>query len=495
MEQALISYDYLRNDTSKEYAFSSLDNLAKLRLILGEYNKAKDILEETTVYFKSKMEKMPSKKGQYLYTLNILTRVNSALGLFSENEKIFNSVKSDLQLPQFSNFVPVYLNSEGFQYYKKNDFENAIKKYKEALSQYKDEDLHLEEKFYLGMSYWKLNKNEEALSYFQEIDHDYDETGRISMEFRPMFEFFIDYYKNKGDQKNQLVYVEKLLQYDRNFAQEQKNLSYKINTDYDEKRLLEEKAKIENSRKTERWVIIAAAILTLAGSVSWLFFVRKKNKSSEKYPDPVTENNHSEEINVQTDTVSETIILEQESLEKTLPVSASEISETFQENNNADVKNSVQEEEIKQQEEEDDVAYIPYPEIKVKPVGYDAYAPINESTVKHILNKLENFESKKKFLKKNLRLSDLALEFNTNDKYLARVIKVKTGKIFNYYVNDLRFAHLEKLIKEDASVKQKKIKEISAYLGYSSPEAFTNLFRERFGVSPTQYFKEDSNFL
>lgn len=89
----------------------------------------------------------------------------------------------------------------------------------------------------------------------------------------------------------------------------------------------------------------------------------------------------------------------------------------------------------------------------------------------------------------------MALEFNTNDKYLARVIKVKTGKIFNYYVNDLRFAHLEKLIKEDASVKQKKVKEISAYLGYSSPEAFTNLFRERFGVSPTQYFKEDSNFL
>lgn len=222
---------------------------------------------------------------------------------------------------------------------------------------------------------------------------------------------------------------------------------------------------------------------------------KKKNKSSEKYPDPVTENNHSEEINVQTDTVSETIILEQESLEKTLPVSASEISETFQENNNADVKNSVQEEEIKQQEEEDDVVYIPYPENKVKPVGYEAYAPINESTVKHILNKLENFESKKKFLNKNLRLSDLALEFNTNDKYLARVIKVKTGKIFNYYVNDLRFAHLEKLIKEDASVKQKKVKEISAYLGYSSPEAFTNLFRERFGVSPTQYFKEDSNFL
>lgn len=90
----------------------------------------------------------------------------------------------------------------------------------------------------------------------------------------------------------------------------------------------------------------------------------------------------------------------------------------------------------------------------------------------------------------NLTLVPLAEQMNTNDKYLSKVIRVKTGKNFNTYINDLRFEHIEQKMRENINFKNQKIAEISKYLGFGSPEFFSTAFKEKYGKSPKEYFDQ-----
>lgn len=142
-------------------------------------------------------------------------------------------------------------------------------------------------------------------------------------------------------------------------------------------------------------------------------------------------------------------------------------------------------------EEEIPIVYSSQNQQKNTPpeIDYEAYLPINKYTVKQLLKSLDDFEKSHKYLASDLRLNTLAERFNTNDKYLSRIIKVKTGKTFNNYINDLRFKHLESLLKNDLDFKERKIKEIAKYLGFGTPEFFATAFKERFGKTPREYFE------
>ncbi len=483
LEHALISYDYLKNDNSKEYSNSSKVTIGHIRYLLGDLKKAHQILTETTSYFKWKQEKMPSKKGDYLFSLYFLTKVNSAIGNFEENSAIFDEINKETKNNKKLAYYSAYFSRAfAFNLYKKNDYKRSIQKYLQSLEEFHDEDKHLEEKFYIGMSFWKLNQPEQALSYFEEINKDYTETGRISMEFRPMFEFYIDYYKNKGNREKQLQAVENLLAYDRKFAEEQKNLVYKLNTDYDEKRLLEEKAKIESDRKKERWAFIASIVFTVLGIISYIFYrIKRKQELREMAMEREVE--YEEKDEMETD-----VALENAEESPILSVHESDSVNDLDENTAPEFDEN---EQKITNEEDDDIAYILHPTEKPEPeLEENPYYPISPETLKHILKKLENFEQKNKFLKKNIRLIPLAEEFSTNEKYLAKVIKVNTGLVFNHYINDLRFKYLAKKVDEEPSFfKKKKIRDISSHLGFSTPEAFTNLFTERYGIPPTEYLE------
>ncbi len=124
---------------------------------------------------------------------------------------------------------------------------------------------------------------------------------------------------------------------------------------------------------------------------------------------------------------------------------------------------------------------------EVVTIDYEDYAPINRKTVDYLLDKLTEFEEERHFLASNTRLNSLAERFNTNRKYLSKVIKISRGKSFNDYLNDLRFAYLEDQFKTDEDFKRKSVKEICDILGYASPESFSNLFREYFDCSPKEY--------
>ncbi|MDR2237410.1 MAG: AraC family transcriptional regulator [Chryseobacterium sp.] len=470
LEMAIIANDYLKNDTSKEFAYEGLFTISRLKNKIGDNTEAQKIANEIYEYYRWKKDQKNTAdiRSSYIYTLNNLIRINSALAQFDKNAVLLEEGYSFIQNNQdVAFYLSELISSDAFNEYSQGKYPSAIQKLEKSLSLYNDSDHHFYEKFYLGMSYWKLQQDEKAFPFFQEITDDYQKTGKISLEFRPAFEFFIEYYKKKGNREKQLIAVDDLLRYEKKFKEEQNNIAQKLKTDYDEKRLIEEKENLLSERRKERWSIIGIAVLGIMAVTGFFTYQNKKNKVPQQSVQA------EEPDNTESSTAKSHEKEEMPALKTT------------------EVRNN---ESATAPEEEIPIVYSLQNQQKNQPpeIDFEAYLPINKYTVKQLLKSLDDFEKSDKYLSPDLRLVTLAEKFHTNDKYLSRVIKVKTGKTFNGYINDLRFAHLDNIIKTNPDFRERKIKEIAKYLGFGTPEFFATAFKEKYGKTPREYFEKSS---
>ena len=77
----------------------------------------------------------------------------------------------------------------------------------------------------------------------------------------------------------------------------------------------------------------------------------------------------------------------------------------------------------------------------------------------------------------------MALVTNTNEKYLQRLFKAETGMSIYQYVSKLRMDAAITLL----GASNYNINEIAEYVGYNDRKRFTEIFKKRFGVSPSKY--------
>lgn len=105
----------------------------------------------------------------------------------------------------------------------------------------------------------------------------------------------------------------------------------------------------------------------------------------------------------------------------------------------------------------------------------------------YILQGLQKFESSKKFTHKDMSLSMLASQLNTNTKYLSEVINRHKGKNFNAYINDLRIRYIIHQIQNNPQYLNYKVSYLAEECGFSSHSTFTTVFKSIVGVSPIQF--------
>jgi AraC-like DNA-binding protein len=115
---------------------------------------------------------------------------------------------------------------------------------------------------------------------------------------------------------------------------------------------------------------------------------------------------------------------------------------------------------------------------------------INAETVNTLLKQLEKFEREKKFLEKDLTSIKLAAAFDSNIKYLSKIILHSRGKKFVEYINDLKIDYLIVLLKENPTIRKYTNKALAAEVGFSSTQRFANAFYSRTGM-PTSYFIQE----
>lgn len=108
-------------------------------------------------------------------------------------------------------------------------------------------------------------------------------------------------------------------------------------------------------------------------------------------------------------------------------------------------------------------------------------------TEQKILERLEGFENSTKFLNKGFTLPMLAIELETNTKYLSHIIKKHKNSDFNTYINKLRIDYIITKLHDNPIYSSYKISYLADECGFSSHSKFTTVFKNVTGVSPTVF--------
>lgn len=114
---------------------------------------------------------------------------------------------------------------------------------------------------------------------------------------------------------------------------------------------------------------------------------------------------------------------------------------------------------------------------------------ISSETEARILKKLATFEKSAKFLKKDLTISLLAAQLNTNSKYLSEIIKHHRSQNFSNYINHLKINFIVHKLYNEPNYREYKISYLAEVCGYASPQVFVIAFKKIYGVTPS-YFIE-----
>lgn len=100
----------------------------------------------------------------------------------------------------------------------------------------------------------------------------------------------------------------------------------------------------------------------------------------------------------------------------------------------------------------------------------------------------ERMHEEKLFVKPNLTRKELAMMLNTNESYLANAIRNNTdNKTYHEYITDLRLKYAVSLLIERQDM---SIEAIGEAVGYNSRSTFFRAFRDRFGMSPSDFRRE-----
>ncbi len=118
---------------------------------------------------------------------------------------------------------------------------------------------------------------------------------------------------------------------------------------------------------------------------------------------------------------------------------------------------------------------------------------ISDYTEKKILKKLLAFEGSEKFLKKDINLTYLSHQINTNPKYLSEIIRVHKNNNFNGYINNLRINYIVQKLYDDIKYREYKISYLAEESGYTSSQVFVIAFKKETGVTPSYFIENLKN--
>lgn len=322
-----------------------------------------------------------------------------------------------------------FIHSEGVNQYFRGNYAVAIKKITYSLPAIRKKKDFANEAvgyFYIGKSYWDLKKPQMAVPYFKKVDTIFDDKGYIRPDLRENYELLISFFKSKNNPNLQLYYIGKLLKADSILHYKYQYLSSKIHKEYDTKELLTQKKKIEEILDKRKYNDFIFTGVIIFLFLSVLFLIYRHVRNKRVYRQRFNE-----------------LMKKSEAVTKV---------------ESKNIANGIED--------------------------------INQDTVAAVLKQLEKFEKDKKFLEKDLTLTKLAVAFDSNTRYISKIISHYRDKKFVDYLNDLKVDYLIVLLKEDKMLRNYTNKALAEEVGFSSTQRFATAFFSR-AKMPTSYFIEE----
>lgn len=118
-------------------------------------------------------------------------------------------------------------------------------------------------------------------------------------------------------------------------------------------------------------------------------------------------------------------------------------------------------------------------------------APSAEPTRTDLLSRIISLmEERKLYLRKDLRIADVAAELGTNSTYVSACLNGQLGKSFNDFVSSYRVQYAQQLIQ---SHPQMPLDQVADESGFSSERSFYRIFKDVTGSSPGEWRTSPKN--
>ncbi len=426
---------YLKtNESAKEsgndnYYYASKKGIGILKSRIGEYKTALKELKECHMYYAKSKEKTPKKYLSILFALSDAYNLNKKLDSATSVNILGHK---ECGIYGKNDFKYYFTLNEGINLYDKKNYTTARDSLSIAIEEFKinkDKANLSMAYFYLGKTLNALGKEKEAIKAHIIVDDIFQEISEIMPNNRENYEILINYYKKLGDKDNQLRYISRLITVDSVLHTNYRYLIKNVVQNYDTPKLLSEKQDIIHSleRKEQTSKALIVGLIIISFLLLFLWLYNRHKQKIYK--------RRFEEI-------------------------------YYKRNTNS--KNKKQ-------------AIISIEKSKIA---------IPEESIKEILSNLTLFEKELGFLESDLSIHILAKKFETNYKYLSKVINTYKKKSFNHYVNDLRIEQSIIKLKTDPKFRKYTIKAIANEIGFNTTDSFSKAFYKLNGIRPSYFIKE-----
>lgn len=398
--------------------------IAQTKYQLEHYHEAIALFTDCLNFFKEENE------TAYLKTLHSLARCYNLIDRYDLSA--FNIQLGLKQSKEWENeeMIPYFQSAEGMNEYKLKNYEAALRSLKIAnieIAKRNDYDTFALNLLYIGKCFWSTNQKETAVDYFVKVDQMAMQQKLNRPNLRENYELLIQFHTDQNNRNKRLMYVDKLMAFDKVANTQFKYASYKVNKEYDTNQLRLEKQEIEkemrNSQNLNKISIVASFAIS-TGVVFWhIKSRRRQRKVFNKIMTQKTENNQN-------------LIEEQEEEGKRRPITIS-------------------------------------PEVRAAVLPY-----------------LVKFEKNKKYLDKDISLVKLAFYLQTNTKYTSLIIAELRGKKIPAYISDLKIDYIVERLKNHPDFRKYTNKALAEEAGFGSTQIFTKAFVARMEISPTYFIRE-----
>jgi len=438
LNEYLKAFEFSENIDDDFLRYRIIYHLGLVKSYLGYYDDALKLFKECSTHFEPLTHAnihpnliFNNKKG-YFNSLHQQIICYRQLGNYSKSDSLIQQGLSSLKYSKGYELEKAYfLKCLGISNFRKQEYQKAIKNLNLALPELikiNDFTWTCVTYYYIGKSYEKMSKEDLAVPYFIKVDSIFQKQKFIIPELRGNYEHLINYYHTAKNPEKELYYTKQLLNADNIINKDYQYLSNKIHKEYDTKSLFERQKQLENKNSTGLLILVIAAVLIFILVIFIMYRNKKEKEILHKY-----------------------IELEKRTVD--------------------------------QEKSPDIITLVSY---TVKENKVD----ISEVVINDILQKLNNFEQKKRFIKKGLTQQELAKSFTTNTTYLSFVINEFKGKNFNTYLNELRIHYITHELYHNPKYLEYKIEGLAEKCGITSRQNFSDLFQELNGLRPTDFIKQ-----
>ncbi len=452
LEYNLNAEEYLKQ-SEDEYTLNKVkSSIGSMYYHLEEYDKSEKATKEALLYYQSQLKDTSNAYNNlrgYITNLFSLSKTNfrqqkndTIQLLISKGYEAANQLKSKdkvLETAYFDLINGMY-NHQLKQYRVSDSLLNKALIPIQNNRDFANEHLLY---LYLGKNAWETNDKDKALSYFEKIEHLYQDKQFANVELSEAFNYLITYYQDKKDLEKELYYTKLLMTLSSELHKSNTKLSSYMHTHLDTKQLEASQKKLEyelaRSKSKIKGLYGLVTVLILVVFIGLIYYQKKQQVLQSQYKQLIHQS------------PKETVSL----LEHV------------------------------QQNRIDALPLIEIPE-----------ANTLLSTNQVLIKKLIDFENKKGFLQK-ITQDELARQFGTNRNTLSKFFNEEKNISFSDYLKRLRIQHAVRELTYNPKLHLLNLNGLADEFGFGNSKSFSTAFKEITKISVTDFIKmrqQDEDF-